>query len=102
MCASLLRQFHIRTVYFGAANERFGGTGGVLSIHADQGVERGYQVYGGIFREECVMLLRRFYVQDNEKVPDEKVSFFFVSLVWLFFGGRSCGGGGGGANLDCS
>ncbi len=26
-----------------------------------------YPVYGGIFREEAIMLLRRFYVQENEK-----------------------------------
>lgn len=81
MCASLLRQFHIRSVYFGCANERFGGTGGVLSIHEDKGVEEGYHAYGGIFREECVMLLRRFYVQDNEKVPEVKVSFLKFSFV---------------------
>lgn len=24
-------------------------------------------VYGGIFREEAIMLLRKFYVQENEK-----------------------------------
>ena len=26
-----------------------------------------YSVYGGIYREEAIMLLRRFYVQENEK-----------------------------------
>ncbi|KAL2758603.1 hypothetical protein ACRALDRAFT_1061761 [Sodiomyces alcalophilus JCM 7366] len=33
MCASLLRQLGIRKVYFGAVNDKFGGTGGVFSIH---------------------------------------------------------------------
>ncbi|KAL2198835.1 hypothetical protein P885DRAFT_76440 [Corynascus similis CBS 632.67] len=33
MCASLLRQFGIKKVYFGAVNDKFGGTGGVFSIH---------------------------------------------------------------------
>lgn len=33
MCASALRQLNIRTVYFGAANDRFGGCGSVLSIN---------------------------------------------------------------------
>ncbi|CAK7223122.1 tRNA(adenine34) deaminase [Sporothrix bragantina] len=33
MCASLLRQYGIKKVYFGAANDKFGGTGGVLRIH---------------------------------------------------------------------
>jgi tRNA(Arg) A34 adenosine deaminase TadA len=38
MCASLLRQLGIRKVYFGAVNDKFGGTGGVFRIHmnADQ------------------------------------------------------------------
>lgn len=35
MCASALRQYQIRRVYFGCANERFGGTGSVLSLHSE-------------------------------------------------------------------
>lgn len=35
MCASALRQFGIRAVYFGCWNDRFGGTGGVLNIHSE-------------------------------------------------------------------
>ncbi|RCI17061.1 hypothetical protein L249_1790 [Ophiocordyceps polyrhachis-furcata BCC 54312] len=35
MCASLLRQMGIKKVYFGAVNDKFGGTGGVFSIHAN-------------------------------------------------------------------
>ena len=33
MCASLLRQLGIKEVYFGAVNDKFGGTGGVFRIH---------------------------------------------------------------------
>jgi tRNA-specific adenosine deaminase 2 len=84
MCASALRQFRVRAVYYGCSNERFGGTGGVLSIHSEYvvvlvcawgvladirspGVDPPYPVHGGIFREEAILLLRRFYVQENEK-----------------------------------
>lgn len=73
MCASFLRQLGIRKVYFGAVNDRFGGTGGVLNIHdmeypsLDNERNRGYEVSGGWLREEAIMLLRRFYVQENEK-----------------------------------
>jgi tRNA(Arg) A34 adenosine deaminase TadA len=35
MCASALKQYRIRRVYFGCANERFGGTGGVLPLHSE-------------------------------------------------------------------
>jgi tRNA-specific adenosine deaminase 2 len=31
-----------------------------------------YPVYGGIFREEAIILLRKFYVQENEKAPEPK------------------------------
>lgn len=78
MCASLLRQFGIRKVYYGATNEKFGGTGGVLNIHRANGapvkeseerkvVDGDYEVSGGWLREEAIILLRRFYVQENGK-----------------------------------
>ncbi|KAF2473192.1 cytidine deaminase-like protein [Lindgomyces ingoldianus] len=70
MCASVLRQYGIRAVYFGCWNERFGGTGGVLNIHSDPSVDKPYPVYGGIFREEAILLLRKFYIQENEKAPE--------------------------------
>ncbi|KZZ89228.1 tRNA specific adenosine deaminase [Ascosphaera apis ARSEF 7405] len=72
MCASLLRQYHIRHVYFGCANERFGGTKGVLSLHMDPAIDPPYGITGGIFRKEAIMLLRRFYVQENEKAPNPR------------------------------
>lgn len=33
MCASMLRQLGIKKVFFGAVNDKFGGTGGVFRIH---------------------------------------------------------------------
>ena len=30
-------------------------------------MDKPFHVYGGLFREEAIMLLRRFYVQENEK-----------------------------------
>ncbi len=65
MCASLLRQYGIRKVYFGAANDRFGGAGGVMDIHSCEAVDPPYPVSGGWLREEAIMLLRRFYIQTN-------------------------------------
>ena len=89
MCASALRQYGIRAVYYGCSNDKFGGTGGVLSIHSEYtlvaviatvylnqliksyspsaGNDDPYLVSGGLFREEAIMLLRRFYVQENGK-----------------------------------
>ncbi|KAK0977395.1 tRNA(adenine34) deaminase [Friedmanniomyces endolithicus] len=72
MCASALRQYAIRAVYFGCLNDRFGGCGGVMTVHSDPAVDAAYPVYGGLFREEAIMLLRKFYVQENAKAPDPK------------------------------
>ncbi|KAK7205375.1 cytidine deaminase-like protein [Myxozyma melibiosi] len=72
MCASALRQLKIRAVYFGCANDRFGGCGSVLRINSDEGVERPYPAYPGFYREDAIMLLRRFYLQENEKAPVPK------------------------------
>lgn len=35
MCASALRQLHIKAVYFGCANDRFGGCGTVFRINQE-------------------------------------------------------------------
>ncbi|KAI4102466.1 MAG: hypothetical protein LQ339_004620 [Xanthoria mediterranea] len=66
-------QLNIQSVYFGCANERFGGTGGVLSIHSDPDIDRPFAAHGGWLRKEAIMLLRQFYVQENQKAPDPRV-----------------------------
>jgi tRNA-specific adenosine deaminase 2 len=43
----------------------------VLTFHSPS-VDKPYPVTGGIFREEAIMLLRKFYVQENEKAPEPK------------------------------
>jgi tRNA-specific adenosine deaminase 2 len=105
MCASLLRQIGVRKVFFGASNEKFGGTGGVLNVHRGNGrrigdckpgndvgvvgsegfevgkgesggegeTEEGdYEVSGGWLRNEAVLMLQRFYMQENERAPEPK------------------------------
>lgn len=72
MCASALRQYGIRCVYYGCGNDRFGGNGSVLAVHSDKGLEEGYPSYGGIFRKDAIMLLRRFYIQENENAPNPR------------------------------
>ncbi|KAI5801589.1 cytidine deaminase-like protein, partial [Peziza echinospora] len=69
MCASALRQLKIRAVYFGCLNDRFGGCGGVFHIDQDPSIDPPYPCYGGVYREEAIMLLRRFYIQENERAP---------------------------------
>ncbi|QPG73019.1 hypothetical protein FOA43_000323 [Brettanomyces nanus] len=78
MCASLLRQLEIRRVFFGCANERFGGNGSVYQVNTDvcelaeqYHVHTGktYVSYPGILSREAVILLRNFYILHNDKSP---------------------------------
>ncbi|KAH6562988.1 hypothetical protein BASA60_010905 [Batrachochytrium salamandrivorans] len=39
---------------------------------AELGIGSNYQAMGGLFRKEAVMMLRRFYVQENEHAPVPK------------------------------
>jgi len=43
-----------------------------MRLCSDPSIDPPYPVYGGIFREEAIMLLRRFYVQENDKAPEPK------------------------------
>lgn len=62
------------------------------------GVNRPFEAQGGIFREEAIMLLRRFYVQENERGVCLNFSpFFFLftkprGLPPFFQAGGVCGG----------
>lgn len=74
MCASYLRQLGIGKVYYGCGNDRFGGTGTVLSVHNDPNLlDDPYESIGGIMRTEAIQLLRNFYIQENELAPNPKI-----------------------------
>lgn len=68
MCASALAQIGIAKVVFGCGNDRFGGNGTVRSINKRNG-EIAYLSYPGILDREAVMMLRRFYVNQNGSAP---------------------------------
>lgn len=40
-----------------------------MNIHNCEAVDPPYEVSGGWLREEAIMMLRRFYVQENGKAP---------------------------------
>lgn len=69
MCALALEHIGIGKVYFGAANDRFGGNGTVIKIQQDDS----YLSVGGIMRTEAIHLLRMFYTQTNDSAPVPKV-----------------------------
>ncbi|KAF8597541.1 cytidine deaminase-like protein [Ceratobasidium sp. AG-I] len=71
MCASALRQLGLRATYFGAANERFGGCGSVLDVN-ERPAHPSYPASFGYLREDCIMVLRRFYMTENSNAPAPK------------------------------
>ncbi|GAA6004674.1 hypothetical protein JCM11491_002189 [Sporobolomyces phaffii] len=74
MCAAAMRQIGIEKVIYGCGNDRFGGTGGVQSIHSDTRLVYSppYPAVGNYRREEAIMLLRRFYLTENTAAPKPK------------------------------
>ncbi|TDL29151.1 cytidine deaminase-like protein [Rickenella mellea] len=75
MCASALRQTGIKEVFFGCENERFGGCGSVLGVNQELSHPNhpSYPAVGGYGREAAIMLLRRFYMTENQNAPVPKL-----------------------------
>jgi tRNA-specific adenosine deaminase 2 len=84
MCASALRQMGIKRVFYGCANERFGGCGSVLGVNKrytylirtlhscldelcslSHPKHPPFDATDGYCREEAIMILRRFYITEN-------------------------------------
>ncbi|KAJ3276388.1 tRNA(adenine34) deaminase [Terramyces sp. JEL0728] len=69
MCAAALRQVGVHHVYYGAGNEKFGGCGSVLNLHVDDSKYPPYKVTPGILEEEAIVILRKFYITENDHAP---------------------------------
>ena len=73
MCAAAIAKVGIKKVYFGCHNDRFGGNGSILSIHADQELSiHSYEVIAGLLKDEAIELFQRFYESENRRAPDSK------------------------------
>ncbi|KAJ2695746.1 tRNA(adenine34) deaminase [Coemansia spiralis] len=73
MCASALRQIGIGRVFYGCANERFGGCESVLHINSDAGLDgEPYPAEGGYYRDQAILMLRKFYVRENTTAPQPR------------------------------
>ncbi|XP_061991738.1 tRNA-specific adenosine deaminase TAD2-like isoform X1 [Rosa rugosa] len=78
MCAAALSIVGIKEVFYGCANDKFGGCGSILSLHSSSsealmsgGVPqgKGFKCTGGIMASEAVSLFRNFYEQGNPNAP---------------------------------
>ncbi|KAF7801247.1 tRNA-specific adenosine deaminase 2 [Senna tora] len=70
MCASALSILGIKEVYYGCANDKFGGCGSILSLNSEVTPRKGFKCTGGVMASEAILLLRSFYEQGN---PNEMV-----------------------------
>jgi tRNA-specific adenosine deaminase 2 len=96
MCASALRQVGIKRVVFGAGNERFGGNGSVLPVHTDPILNAPpYEAVGGFYREDAIMLLRRFYLTTNATAPHPRSKAKRVLKTYFYAPGVSMHGPNG-------
>ncbi|OVA12202.1 CMP/dCMP deaminase [Macleaya cordata] len=78
MCAAALSILGIRAVYYGCANDKFGGCGSILALHSRSTEElssigasqmKGFTCRGGIMASEAISLFRSFYEQGNPNAP---------------------------------
>ncbi|KAK9210347.1 hypothetical protein WN944_002717 [Citrus x changshan-huyou] len=74
MCAAALSILGIKELYYGCANEKFGGCGSILSLHLSDSKmlnsgdvlgRKGFKCTGGVMASEAVSLFRSFYEQGN-------------------------------------
>ncbi|XP_057806443.1 tRNA-specific adenosine deaminase TAD2 isoform X3 [Salvia miltiorrhiza] len=78
MCAAALSIIGVEEVYYGCANDKFGGCGSILSLHTcssgklpsgGTSKRKGFKCTGGIMATEAVNLLKSFYEQGNPNAP---------------------------------
>lgn len=75
MCAAALSYIGLKEVYYGCANDKFGGCGSILSLHSTSSDNsniaetKGYKCTGGIMASEAVSLFQTFYERGNPNAP---------------------------------
>jgi tRNA-specific adenosine deaminase 2 len=76
MCAAAISIQGVDRVVYGCPNDKFGGTGSIMSLHAafqvDEYPWQGYSVVSGVKREEAIQLFKQFYARSNQRAPVPK------------------------------
>ncbi|KAI3926189.1 hypothetical protein MKW98_028325 [Papaver atlanticum] len=112
MCAAAISILGIKAVYYGCANDKFGGCGSILSLHSrntdgSSEMKDCFTCKRGVMASEAVSLFRSFYEQGNPSAPKPHrpvqacaiysnwwpvlaaLMFVMVSMPCLFFGSWS-------------
>ena len=67
MCAHALKLAGVEKVFFGCGNEKFGGNGGLVQVN-----KGAYDSEEGLWSQQAVDVLQRFYEHGNETIPEKK------------------------------
>ncbi|UVC49620.1 cytosine deaminase [Theileria orientalis] len=76
MCTTALQLIGLTDVYYGCANEKFGGCGSVLSLHESNGNLPKMNCKGNILSEEAIKLLQTFYSRGNPRGTHRAYNYF--------------------------
>ncbi|VDP15221.1 unnamed protein product [Soboliphyme baturini] len=70
MCSGAIVQLNIGRIVYGCNNERFGGFGTVLNV--PETMDKKLAVKSGLFVDEAIELLKKFYAGENPNAPESK------------------------------
>ncbi|XP_023330547.1 tRNA-specific adenosine deaminase 2-like [Eurytemora carolleeae] len=91
MCAAALMKVRVKAIYYGCANDKFGGCGSVGNLEANMAElapDYRVKVSGGHRAPEAIQLLKEFYNGENPYAPNPKVKG--VKLKKEQVNGESC------------
>jgi tRNA(adenine34) deaminase len=74
MCAGTIVQSRIKTVVYGARDEKAGCAGTLLNLLEDERFNHQCEVIGGVMEEECRVLLSQFFKALRERKKMDKVA----------------------------
>ena len=63
MCAGALVQARMGRVVFGASDPKRGGLGGCLDLSRSASAHHHMDVYGGVLRDQCELMLQNWFKQ---------------------------------------
>ena len=66
MCSGAIINSRMRSVYFGAYDQEYGGAGGRIDLFSKSYFGSNTQVYGGIMEDECTSMLKNFFASLRE------------------------------------
>ena len=72
MCAGAIGLARIPQLFFGATNEKFGGTVSLYRILEDERLNHRVAVEGGVLAEECAQVMQDFFKQRRKKLKNAK------------------------------